>query len=160
MSITSISISSHILLITAPYRQRPITNQHSTSLFLTEHHVIAHAPAYPQSEHITTASVALKNCSGTPEPPSIHSQTAGRTHREWSPAPNSRQCPPARPCTASGSRVSDLTGDQRGITQTAAPPLWIRQRRCTANIRARRTAWIGCRTSWDFGWRQNLRKTR
>ncbi|TFH42075.1 MAG: hypothetical protein E4G94_06900, partial [ANME-2 cluster archaeon] len=30
---------------------------------------VAHAPAYPQLEHITTASVALKDCSGTPEAP-------------------------------------------------------------------------------------------
>jgi hypothetical protein len=35
----------------------------------------------------------------------------------------------------------ELTDNQRGITPTAAPPVWVRQRRCTANIRARRTAW-------------------
>lgn len=45
---------------------------------------------------------------------------AGRTHREWSPAPSSRQCPPARPRTVSGSRVPYLTGDQRGIILAAA----------------------------------------
>jgi len=78
------------------------------TVFWTEHYVIAHAPAYPQSEHITTASVALKNCSGTPEAPSIRSQTAGRTHREWSPG---TEFPAVPTCTASYSiRVSGPLG--------------------------------------------------
>ena len=69
MSITSISIYSHILLITAPATSALSPTSTSPPIFWTEHYVVAHALAYPQSEHITTASVALKNCSGTPEAP-------------------------------------------------------------------------------------------
>lgn len=55
-----------------------------------------------------------------------------------------------------GPRSPELTDDQRGITQTAAPTLWMRQGRCTANALARRIARTGCRTSWHCGWREDL----
>ena len=124
-----------------PCHQRPITNQHTAPVFWTEHYVIAHAPAYPLSEHITTASVALKNCSGTPEAPSIHSQTAGLTHREWSGTASSGSAHLHGLVQYPGLGSPELTGDQRGITPTAAPPLWMRPGRCTANIRPHRAAW-------------------